>query len=58
MCLTVQGKVMDCCTFVLCQWGGEKYEDVQRTRVVCTVLPGIECYGNRTFLTGDIPCIR
>ncbi|KAK7109153.1 TM2 domain-containing protein amaretto-like [Littorina saxatilis] len=40
------------------KWGGEKYEEVQKTKVVCKVLPGIECYGNRTFLRDGIPCIR
>lgn len=40
------------------QWGGDKYDHVQKTKVVCTVLPGIECFGNRTFLRGGIPCIK
>ncbi|KAL8561502.1 hypothetical protein ACOMHN_011184 [Nucella lapillus] len=40
------------------QWGGRKYDQVQKTKVVCTVLPGIECFGNRTFLRGGIPCIK
>ncbi|XP_005089072.1 TM2 domain-containing protein CG11103 [Aplysia californica] len=39
------------------KWGGEKYEDVQNTSVWCTALPGIECYGNRTFLRDGFPCI-
>lgn len=40
------------------KWGGQRYEDVQLTSVNCTVLPGIECYGNRTFFKDGIPCIR
>ncbi|XP_014667589.1 PREDICTED: TM2 domain-containing protein 2-like isoform X2 [Priapulus caudatus] len=35
------------------KWGGEKYEDMQTTAVNCTALPGIECYGNRTFMRED-----
>ncbi|CAD5119024.1 DgyrCDS7674 [Dimorphilus gyrociliatus] len=33
------------------KWGGLKYEDVEHSRVMCAVLPGIECYGNRQFLS-------
>ncbi|XP_014667590.1 PREDICTED: TM2 domain-containing protein 2-like isoform X3 [Priapulus caudatus] len=40
------------------KWGGEKYEDMQTTAVNCTALPGIECYGNRTFMREGIPCIK
>ncbi|XP_041370530.1 TM2 domain-containing protein CG11103-like [Gigantopelta aegis] len=40
------------------EWGNERYEEVQKTSVWCTVLPGIECYGNRTFLKDGFPCIR
>jgi len=39
-------------------WGGERYEKVEKTSVWCTALPGIECYGNRTFLRDGFPCIR
>ncbi|XP_055874074.1 TM2 domain-containing protein CG11103-like [Biomphalaria glabrata] len=39
------------------KWGGERFEDVQTTSVWCTALPGIECYGNRTFLRDGFPCI-
>eukprot|EP01137_Pigoraptor_chileana_P017392 Opistho-2@75397 len=39
-------------------YGGEKYASVQRTSVPCRALEGIECYGNRTFLVGGVPCIR
>ncbi|XP_067657436.1 TM2 domain-containing protein amaretto-like [Haliotis asinina] len=40
------------------EWGNERYEEVQRTAVICTALPGIECFGNRTFLKDGFPCIR
>lgn len=40
------------------KWGGEKYEEVQKTKVNCTVLPGIECFGSRIFMKDGIPCIR
>ncbi|KAK3724302.1 hypothetical protein RRG08_043299 [Elysia crispata] len=40
------------------KWGGEKFEDVQKTSVWCTALPGIECFGNRTFLRDGFPCIK
>ncbi|XP_074640340.1 TM2 domain-containing protein 2-like [Tubulanus polymorphus] len=40
------------------KWGGERWEDVQRTSVECTALPGIECYGNRTFFRDGFPCIK
>lgn len=40
------------------KFGGMKYEDVERTKVKCTVLDGIECYGNRTFLKEDFPCVK
>ncbi|KAH9499212.1 hypothetical protein Btru_004459 [Bulinus truncatus] len=43
--------------FMKTTWGGEKFEDVQTTSVWCTALPGIECYGNRTFLRDGFPCI-
>ena len=38
--------------------GGQKYEDVEKTKVECTVLPGIECYGPRTFLKEGFPCVK
>jgi len=41
------------------KWGGQKYGDVERSRVWCQVLHGIECYGNREFLSfNDFPCIQ
>lgn len=40
------------------QMGGQRYEDVEKTKVVCSVLPGIECYGERKFLRDGSPCVR
>ncbi|VEN48211.1 unnamed protein product [Callosobruchus maculatus] len=40
------------------QFGGMKYEDVEKTKVVCQVLQNIECFGNRTFLKDGVPCIK
>lgn len=31
------------------KFGGMRYEDVEKTQVLCNVLPQIECYGNKTF---------
>lgn len=45
-------------TYGCSKWGGDSYQDVQRTSVWCTALPGIECFGNRTFLRGGFPCIK
>lgn len=41
------------------RYGGERYEDVQRTRVMCNVLPGVECAGKRQFAyRHQLPCIK
>ncbi|XP_018398707.1 PREDICTED: TM2 domain-containing protein CG11103 [Cyphomyrmex costatus] len=40
------------------KFGGSRYEDVEKTKVSCTVLPDIECFGPRTFLREGIPCIK
>ncbi|XP_060825710.1 TM2 domain-containing protein CG11103 [Bombus pascuorum] len=40
------------------KFGGSKYEDVEKTKVSCTVLPHIECYGPRTFNREGVPCIK
>lgn len=40
------------------KFGGYNYEDVERTKVQCTVLPDIECYGPRQFLRDGFPCIK
>lgn len=42
----------------LFQWGGERYEEVQQTKVWCEVLSGIHCYGERRFLKDGFPCIK
>lgn len=40
------------------KFGGMRYEDVERTKVECTVLDKIECFGNRTFLKEGVPCVK
>ncbi|KAL7299852.1 hypothetical protein TKK_0007185 [Trichogramma kaykai] len=40
------------------KFGGSRYEDVERTKVFCTVLPDIECHGCKTFLRDGVPCIK
>ena len=40
------------------QFGGQKYEEVQITKVKCIVLQGIECCGKREFLRDGFPCIK
>lgn len=40
------------------KFGGSRYEDVEKTKVFCTVLPDIECFGPRTFFRKGIPCIK
>lgn len=40
------------------KFGGMRYEDVETTKVVCTVLERIECYGNRTFFKEGVPCVK
>nr|CAG4635844.1 EOG090X0IT6 [Artemia franciscana] len=39
-------------------FGGQNYADVEKTKVHCTVLGDIECFGERRFLRGGFPCIR
>jgi len=44
---------------MLFQWGGQRYEDVEKTRVLCRVLDGIECHGERKFLSlKEYPCVK
>nr|CAG4645942.1 EOG090X0IT6 [Lynceus sp. MCZ IZ 141354] len=38
--------------------GGQKYGDVEKTKVRCTTLPDIECHGDRTFFRDGFPCIK
>lgn len=40
------------------KFGGQRYEDVEKTRVLCKVLAGIECHGNRTFMKDGVPCVK
>lgn len=40
------------------KFGGQRIEDVLTTDVNCTVLPDIECFGERTFVKRDVPCIK
>uniref|UniRef100_A0A1B6GYM7 TM2 domain-containing protein n=1 Tax=Cuerna arida TaxID=1464854 RepID=A0A1B6GYM7_9HEMI len=40
------------------KFGSFRYEDVERTKVQCVVLPGIECYGSRTFYKDGFPCVK
>ncbi|XP_071948648.1 TM2 domain-containing protein 2-like [Antedon mediterranea] len=39
-------------------YGKVKYQDVERTKVKCRPLPGIECYGSREFDKSGVPCIK
>ncbi|CAH2275188.1 TM2 domain-containing 2 [Pelobates cultripes] len=38
--------------------GGQAYDDVERTEVVCRALEGIECAEERIFRRGGVPCIK
>ncbi|XP_059822138.1 TM2 domain-containing protein 2 [Hypanus sabinus] len=40
------------------KFGGQAYNEVQHTAVHCTALKNIECAGPRTFLRGNVPCIK
>lgn len=40
------------------KFGGVYFEDVERTRVHCNVLPDIECHGDRTFLRDGFACVK
>jgi len=40
------------------QFGGQRWEDVEKTSVCCRALDCIECRGKRTFLRAGYPCIR
>jgi len=40
------------------QFGGSRYEEVEKASVLCTVLPGIECFGERAFRRGGFPCVK
>jgi len=40
------------------RFGGQKWEDVEKTSVCCRALDCIECKGKRTFLRDGYPCIK
>jgi len=40
------------------RWGGETWDQVEKTKVLCRVLEGIECWGPREFFKNGFPCIR
>jgi len=40
------------------KFGGQKHEDVQLTARNCTVLASIQCFGPRTFMKDNFPCIK
>lgn len=39
-------------------FGGQRWEEVEKTKVCCRALDCIECKGPRTFLRDGYPCIR
>ena len=39
-------------------FGGQRWEEVKKTKVCCRALDCIECKGNRTFLRDGYPCIK
>ncbi|XP_054259070.1 TM2 domain-containing protein CG11103 isoform X2 [Macrosteles quadrilineatus] len=40
------------------KFGNYRYEDVERAKVTCGALPGIECHGPRSFLKEGFPCVK
>jgi len=40
------------------RYGGQRWEDVEKSSACCRVLDCIECSGPRTFLREGFPCIR
>lgn len=41
------------------QYGGSyRYEDVDKAKAQCIVLPGIECHGPRQFYKEGFPCVK
>lgn len=40
------------------RFGGVRYKDVEKTKVQCKALDGIECSGNKSFLRDGFPCVR
>lgn len=54
----IDNRSMSNSTFGCTRWGGLSAESVQLTTIVCHALDNIECYGNRTFLLPDYPCLH
>lgn len=40
------------------QYGGQRWEEVEKAKACCRVLNCIECSGPRTFLREGFPCVR
>lgn len=40
------------------KFGNYKYEQVEKAKVQCTVLEGIECFGQRIFKRDGFPCVK
>lgn len=40
------------------KFGSYRYETVEKAKVLCTVLEGIECYGPKTFNKDGFPCVK
>ncbi|XP_055378445.1 TM2 domain-containing protein CG11103 [Condylostylus longicornis] len=40
------------------KFGGIYYDDVEKAKVLCTVLPNIECFGSTEFDREGVPCVR
>lgn len=40
------------------KFGGRYSSDVELTSIICHALKDIECYGNRTFLLPNYPCLH
>ena len=43
---------------ILFQFGGEKFDEVEKTRVLCRVLDGVDCAGNSSFFRENVPCLK
>ncbi|KAG6447868.1 TM2 domain-containing protein CG11103 [Manduca sexta] len=40
------------------KFGGVRYDSVEKTRLQCKALDGIECFGPRSFPRDGFPCVR
>jgi len=45
-------------TYGCSRFGGQRWEDVEKTKVCCRALDCIECKGKRIFLRDGYPCLR